>query len=270
MKPVLTLDKVSYVYHTKRGETHALEDVSFEVAEGEFYGIVGPSGSGKTTLLSVLAGVLKPTSGEVKVEGKEDALGLVGYMLQRDQLLEWRTIRRNVLLGLEINHRLTPANLAYADELLKKYGLHEFSASYPHELSGGMRQRAALIRTLVMRPKVILLDEPFSALDFQTRLSVGDDVHRIIKAEGLTAVLVTHDISEAVALCDKVAVLTPRPAKVKSVFDIDIVEKTDTLLRREDPEFAVLFKRIWKELEIHEEEIGESLSPQISTQTETD
>ncbi len=267
MKSMLSLSDVSYVYHTKRGETHALDHVSFDVAEGEFYGIVGPSGSGKTTLLSVLAGVLKPTSGKVSVDGKEGTLGAVGYMLQRDQLLEWRTIRKNVLLGLEINRSLTPDNLAYADNLLKKYGLHEFSSSYPHELSGGMRQRAALIRTLVLRPKVVLLDEPFSALDFQTRLSVGDDVHRIIKAEGLTAVLVTHDISEAIALCDKVAVLTPRPATVKSVFDIDIAENHDTLARRDDPEFAKIFKRIWKELEVHEEEIGESLSPQIPTQS---
>lgn len=244
---------ISHTYHSKRGETTALADINLTVNEGEFFGIVGPSGSGKTTLLSIMAGVLKPSSGEVLVDGESAASAMVGYMLQRDQLFAWRTIWRNVILGLEIGHNRTPENLAYAENLLRKYGLWEFRHRYPHELSGGMRQRAALIRTMVLHPRVILLDEPFSALDFQTRLSVGEDVHAIIKSEGLTAVLVTHDISEAISLCDRVAVLSSRPATVRCVLDIDVPSE-NTLDRREHPRYAELFKRIWKELDVHEEE----------------
>jgi NitT/TauT family transport system ATP-binding protein len=249
----LSLVGVSHTYHSKRAETLALKDIDLEVADGEFFGIVGPSGSGKTTLLSIMAGVLAPSHGEVLLDGVKNTSGKVGYMLQRDQLFEWRTIWRNVILGLELGHSRTEQSLAYARELLVKYGLWDFRNRYPHELSGGMRQRAALIRTMVLRPSVILLDEPFSALDFQTRLSVGEDVHAIIKNEGLTAVLVTHDISEAISLCDRVAVLSRRPATVKAVFDIPLASSC-TLERREDPQYALLFKRIWKELDVHEEE----------------
>ena len=249
----LSMVGISHTYHSRRGETVALRDIDLQVAEGQFFGIVGPSGSGKTTLLSILAGVLTPSSGQVLLDGKPISPHAVGYMLQRDQLFEWRSIWRNVILGLEIGHARTAGNLGYAEQLLHKYGLWEFRHRYPHELSGGMRQRAALIRTLVLRPQIVLLDEPFSALDYQTRLSVAEDVHAIIKNEGLTAVLVTHDISEAIALCDRVAVLTARPATVRVVLDIPI-EAEDTLARREDPQYAVLFKRIWKELDVHEEE----------------
>ena len=253
MSALLSLRDVSHTYHSKRGETPALSHIDLEVRQGQFYGVVGPSGSGKTTLLSIMAGVLPPTQGQVLLDGKPLCGDKVGYMLQRDQLFEWRTIWRNVLLGLEIGHNATPENVQYAAQLLRKYGLYDFRMRYPHELSGGMRQRAALIRTLAMRPRLVLLDEPFSALDFQTRLSVAEDVHAIIKNEGLTAVLVTHDISEAIALCDCVAVFTARPARVQCCLDIDI-ESDNTLARREDPRFAELFKRIWKEMEIHEEE----------------
>lgn len=249
----LSLVGVSHTYHSRRGETLAIRDINLKVNDGEFFGIVGPSGSGKTTLLSIMAGVLAPSSGRVLLDGAAVADGAVGYMLQRDQLFEWRTIWRNVVLGLEIAHTAGPDNLAYARSLLRKYGLWEFRSRYPHELSGGMRQRAALIRTLVLRPRIILLDEPFSALDFQTRLSVAEDVHTIIKNEGLTAVLVTHDISEAISLCDRVAVLTARPATVKVVLDVPLTS-ANTLDRREEPQYAVLFKRIWKELDVHEEE----------------
>lgn len=249
----LVLSGVSHTYHSKRGETLALDDINLKVNDGEFFGIVGPSGSGKTTLLSIMAGVLTPSAGEVLLNGQPVGKGSVGYMLQRDQLFGWRTIWRNVILGLEIGRNRTPEALEYARDLLKKYGLWEFRARYPHELSGGMRQRAALIRTMVLHPNVILLDEPFSALDFQTRLSVGEDVHAIIKNEGLTAVLVTHDISEAISLCDRVAVLTSRPATVRCVLNVNI-PAADTVARREHPQYAELFKRIWKELEVHEEE----------------
>ena len=249
----LSLVGISHTYHSKRGETLAIADVNLQVNDGEFFGIVGPSGSGKTTLLSIMAGVLAPSRGEVLLEGKPPSKGSVGYMLQRDQLFEWRTIVRNVTLGLELMHNKSQEAYGYAEKLLRKYGLWEFRNRFPHELSGGMRQRAALIRTMVLRPSIILLDEPFSALDFQTRLSVAEDVHAIIKNEGLTAVLVTHDISEAIALCDRVAVLTRRPSTVKTVLPIPLTSP-NTLDRREESGYAQLFKRIWKELDVHEEE----------------
>lgn len=250
----LALVGISHTYHSKYGETSAIENINLTVNDGEFFGIVGPSGSGKTTLLSIMAGVLTPSAGSVLLDGRPPAKGQIGYMLQRDQLFEWRTILRNVTLGLEIAKTKTDEAKTYAEYLLEKYGLWEFRDRFPHELSGGMRQRAALIRTMVLRPSVILLDEPFSALDYQTRLSVGEDVHAIIKNEGLTAVLVTHDISEAIALCDRVAVLTKRPATVKTVLDVPLTAE-NTLDRREEAGYALLFKRIWKELEVREEEL---------------
>ncbi|MBQ9145000.1 MAG: ABC transporter ATP-binding protein [Clostridia bacterium] len=249
-KPLLKLDNLSHVYYSVREETVALKHISLEVKEGEFFGLVGPSGSGKTTLLSIMAGVLTPTEGQIQLS-EGDIHTDVGYMLQHDHLFEWRSIYDNVILGLEINRKKTPENLQYAEELLKKYGLHEFMKHHPQELSGGMRQRAALIRTLVLRPKIILLDEPFSALDYQTRLSVAEDVRAIIKNEGLTAILVTHDISEALSLCDRIAVLTARPATVKATHEVPL--EGDSFERREDARFAAYFKAIWKELEIHEE-----------------
>ena len=247
---MLSIKDVSLTYQTPESETHALKNVSFKVNEGEFVSLVGPSGCGKTTILSLTAGLIKPTSGEILVDGKRlngKAGDKVGYMLQRDQLFEWRTIRDNVMLGLEIQKKKTPENVEYADNLLNKYGLKDFTKHYPGQLSGGMRQRVALIRTLAFRPKILLLDEPFSALDFQTRLSVCDDVFSIIRSENKTALLVTHDISEAVSLSDRVIVLSPRPAAVKKTFTIDIDAPTP-LKRREDPGFSGWFDRIWKEV----------------------
>lgn len=247
---MLSIKDISLTYQTPESETHALKNVSFKVNEGEFVSLVGPSGCGKTTILSLTAGLIKPTSGEILVDGKRlngKAGDKVGYMLQRDQLFEWRTIRDNVMLGLEIQKKKTPENVEYADNLLNKYGLKDFTKHYPGQLSGGMRQRVALIRTLAFRPKILLLDEPFSALDFQTRLSVCDDVFSIIRSENKTALLVTHDISEAVSLSDRVIVLSPRPAAVKKTFTIDIDAPTP-LKRREDPGFSGWFDRIWKEV----------------------
>jgi ABC transporter related len=247
---MLSIKDVSLTYQTPESETHALKNVSFKVNEGEFVSLVGPSGCGKTTILSLTAGLIKPTSGEILMDGKRlngKAGDKVGYMLQRDQLFEWRTIRDNVMLGLEIQKKKTPENVEYADNLLNKYGLKDFTKHYPGQLSGGMRQRVALIRTLAFRPKILLLDEPFSALDFQTRLSVCDDVFSIIRSENKTALLVTHDISEAVSLSDRVIVLSPRPAAVKNTFTIDIDAPTP-LKRREDPGFSGWFDRIWKEV----------------------
>lgn len=254
MKDVLELKGVTHSYHGKSGETLAISDLTMEVREGEFFGIVGPSGSGKTTLLSILSGILNPSSGEIRrgVSPRE-----TGYMLQRDHLFEWRNIVDNVTLGLEIRKIKTTENVRYALSLLEKYNLSDFTKKKPSELSGGMRQRVALIRTLALRPKLILLDEPFSALDFQTRLNVAEDVRRIIKEEGITAILVTHDISEAIALCDRIAVLSARPARVKKVFDNTIDKSLTSIERREEESFASLFKDIWKELEFTNEKESE-------------
>lgn len=252
MSEALSIRNVSFIYHGKTEETLAISHMDLSVSSGEFLGIVGPSGSGKTTLLSLMAGILKPSDGEIVTEGGMLS-SVVGYMLQRDQLFGWRTIWKNVTLGLELKGKRNNESYAYAEELLKKYGLYDVKDRYPPELSGGMRQRAALIRTLVLRPKIILLDEPFSALDFQTRLSVGEDVRGIIKGEGLTAVLVTHDISEAIALCDRVAVLSPKPARVKSIYDTSL-SGLGCLQKREHPMFSSLFSALWKELEVHEKE----------------
>ena len=247
---ILSFDEVSLTYQTLDGETQALNKVSFSVSSGEFVSIVGPSGCGKTTILSLTSGLLLPTSGKVTVGGVPvtGKVNDTGYMLQRDQLFDWRTVRQNVALGLEIRKIKTPENLAYADSLLEKYGLKDFASHYPRQMSGGMRQRVALIRTLAFRPSLLLLDEPFSALDFQTRLSVCEDVHKIIRSEKKTAILVTHDISEAVSLSDRVLVLSARPASVKKTFTIDI--EGSPLERRESPRFAKYFDEIWKTVQV--------------------
>lgn len=256
----MDLKNVSLTYYGKKGETQALSNINLTIYKGEFFGIVGPSGSGKTTLLSILSGIMKPTEGEISP--REDNLrDITGYMLQRDQLFKWRTITDNVLLGLEIKGKKNKATVAYAEELLKKYSLFEVKDKHPDELSGGMRQRAALIRTLVLNPRIILLDEPFSALDFQTRLSVGEDVRRIIKNENITAILVTHDISEAIALCDRVAVLSRRPATVKSIYEIQM--NGDSFHRREQPEFQQYFHKIWKDLDLQDEKTTNEGIPKI-------
>ena len=250
MKEILGLRKVSLIYHGKTGETKAIENMDLSVEEGEFFGIVGPSGSGKTTLLSLLAGILTPSSGEIS---RNISPSEIGYMLQRDHLFEWRTIEDNILLGLEIRKIKTQENVDYAHALLDKYSLGDFVKKKPSELSGGMRQRVALIRTLVLRPKLVLLDEPFSALDFQTRLNVAEDVRRIIREEKITAILVTHDISEAIALCDRIAVLSSRPATVKRILDNTIDKDLSSIERREHSDFAALFREVWKELEFTDE-----------------
>ena len=252
MENIVNARGVTHVYQDLKSETLALDDITFTVKRGEFIAIVGPSGCGKTTLLSILSGMLVPTRGTVTVAGKKPDCRSVGYMLQHDHLFEWQTIRSNVLLGLKIRGMLNDETKAYADELLCRYGLSEFASAYPAQLSGGMRQKAALIRTLALKPDILLLDEPFSALDFQTRLNVSDEVDRIIRGEGKTAILVTHDISEAIALSDRVFVLTKRPAKLLSVHDIEIEGKT-SLERRTHPLAGKYFDEIWKELSGGEE-----------------
>lgn len=244
MKEVLRFENVWMRYHSRQGETIALEDVSFSVAEGEFVAIIGPSGCGKTTLLSLAAGLLSPSLGAVKTSGVS-----FGYMLQKDELFPWRTIEKNIFLPLEIKHANTPENRARALALAEKYGLQQFLKNYPSSLSGGMRQRAALIRTLAVDPDVLLLDEPFSALDYQTRLSVCDDVYKIIRNEKKTALLITHDISEAISVADKIFVLSRRPARVVAAHDISFPE-SDPLKRRENKEFSRWFELLWKELNV--------------------
>lgn len=192
MKKIMEVKNICKTYQSQNGEVEALKNISFYICEGEYISIIGPSGCGKSTLLSIISGLENKTSGEIYIDGK------IGYMLQKDNLLEWRTIYKNVLLGLEIQKENTPENRAYVKELLKKYGLYEFKDKYPTQLSGGMRQRVALIRTLAIRPKILLLDEAFSALDYQTRLMVTEDVYKILKAENITALMVTHDISEGI------------------------------------------------------------------------
>lgn len=254
MVPAVVVESISKRYHTVNGEVPALENVSFEVSEGEFIGIVGPSGCGKSTLLSIIAGLIKPSSGQVYIFG-EKVTGVnprIGYMLQRDSLFEWRTIYKNVILGLEIQNQMTPERLRHVEHLLEKYGLSNFKNHHPSQLSGGMRQRAALIRTLAVNPDILLLDEAFSALDYQTRLAVTDDIYKIIKKEGKTAIMVTHDISEAISMSERLYVMSKRPGTIKMVIDIKFdIENRTPLSSREAPEFRKYFNMIWKELDVH-------------------
>lgn len=245
----LSFKNVNFNYFTKDGEFEALRNLTFSIKKGEFVSIVGPSGCGKTTILSLIAGLLEPTSGEILLDGEKVKGANIGYMFQRDQLFEWRNIYKNILLGLEIkNKKQNEQDEEYIDSLLKKYGLYDFKTKHPSELSGGMRQRVALIRTLAVKPKLLLLDEPFSALDFQTRLDVCDDVKSIIKEEKQTAILVTHDISEAISLSDRVFILTKRPATLHKVEIMNFAKDLTPLKRRDDKNFASHFNSIWGEL----------------------
>lgn len=245
----LSFKNVNFNYFTKAGEFEALKNLSFSIKKGEFVSIVGPSGCGKTTILSLIAGLLEPTKGEILLEGEKIKGANIGYMFQRDHLFEWRNIYKNILLGLEIkNKKQNTKDEEYIDNLLKKYGLYDFKTKHPSELSGGMRQRVALIRTLAVKPKLLLLDEPFSALDFQTRLDVCDDVKNIIKEEKQTAILVTHDISEAISMSDRVFILSKRPATLHKIETLNFDKNLTPLERRDDKNFASYFNNIWGEL----------------------
>lgn len=243
MKNILEVKDICKTYQAKNGEIEALKDINFKIEEGEYVSIIGPSGCGKSTLLSIIAGLENKTSGTTYINGK------IGYMLQKDNLLEWRTVLNNVFLGLEIQKNDTQENKRYVIELLKKYGLYEFKDKYPNQLSGGMRQRVALIRTLAIKPKILLLDEAFSALDYQTRLMVTEDIYKILKNEGITALMVTHDISEAISMSDKIIVLTHRPATIKAIHKIDFeIENRTPLNCRQSPKFSKYFDMMWNEL----------------------
>ena len=238
----LVLKNISKSYYYQKGKLQVIDDLSLNVKEGEIVAIVGPSGTGKSTILNIIAGLVKQDSGTVQVNGK------IGYMFQHDLLFEWRNVFNNLFIGLEINNKITKQDLDKAISLLEKYDLIDFKKSLPNELSGGMRQRIALIRTLMTNPDILLLDEPFSALDSQTRIKVSNDVYKTIKEEKLTAILVTHDISEAISLADRIIILSKRPAKVIKQYEIEF-ENLTPLEKRTNPLFLSYFNQIWNDIE---------------------
>ena len=244
---ILTIKNLSKSYHDKKGEIKALEDINIDVEEKEFISIVGPSGCGKSTILSILSDLEEKSTGEIK----KDKDLTIGYMLQTDSLFFWRTILDNCLIGLEVTNKLTKENKNYVLQLLKTYGLYEFKDKYPSSLSGGMRQRVALIRTLAIKPDILLLDEPMSALDYQSRLAISNDIYNIIKKEGKTAIMVTHDIAEAVSMSDRVIVLTKRPAVVKNIYKIELSNKSTPMNNRRCKEFNKYYDMIWRDLDVH-------------------
>jgi NitT/TauT family transport system ATP-binding protein len=254
----VALRDVSLNYFTTERELLALRAVDFEVAPGEFVAIVGPSGCGKSTLLSLISGLILPSHGSVEIEGQAVQLPSprVGYMFQKDTLLEWRTVLDNVLIGAEILGMERKAARERAIDLLTRYGLKDFLNSLPNHLSGGMRQRVALARTLFTRPELLLLDEPFSALDFQTRLALCDEVFAILKAERKTVILVTHDIGEAISMVERVLVMSRRPGSIKAQHRISFpsagAQRPAPFEARKCPEFSQYFDAIWKELDLHE------------------
>lgn len=247
MKKILEILNLRKIYHTKKDEILAVDDFSFDLYKGEFVSIVGPSGCGKSTILSILCGLIDYSDGKIDFKNNSK----IGYMLQEDSLFEFRNILDNCLLGLEINKNLNKETKKYVEKLLKDYDLYEFKDKYPDNLSGGMRQRVALIRTLATNPDILLLDEPFSALDYQTRLTVADDVYNIIKKENKSAIMVTHDIAEAVSMSDRVIVLTGRPSRIKNVYEIKLKDKKTPMKNRKDEKFYYYYDKIWKDIDIH-------------------
>lgn len=246
-KILLEIKNLKKIYHNKQGETLAVDNVNFDVYQQEILAIVGPSGCGKSTILSILSDLNKKSDGKIVFHDKEE----IGYMLQTDSLFPWLTILDNCLLGLEIKKRKNPESIKNVIRLLDKYGLSEFKYKYPDSLSGGMKQRVALIRTLAINPSLLLLDEPYSALDYQTRLTLSDDMYKIIKAEGKAAILITHDIAEAISMSDRVIVLSSRPAIVKSVYEINLTDKMNPIHNRKCVEFNDYYEKIWRDLDVN-------------------
>lgn len=245
---ILTIKKLSKIYHTNKSEIPAIKDLNLNIKEGEFVAIVGPSGCGKTTLLSILCSLEEKSQGEIiYTQGKQK----MGYMLQNDTLFPWLNILDNTLLGLKVEKNITKENIQKVTKLLETYGLKDFIKKYPNNLSGGMRQRVALIRTLATNPDILLLDEPFSALDYQTRLAVSDDVWKIIKKEKKTTIMITHDIAEAISMADRIIVLTNRPSKVKSIYTIEMQNKQNPINNRKQKEFQYYYDKIWKDIDIN-------------------
>lgn len=250
MTNLLEIRDLNLTYHTKEFETKAIDNLSFAIPSRDFLSIVGPSGCGKTTILSLVAGLLKPSSGEILFDGNP-ITGVsqdVGYMFQQDNLFEWLTVENNVLFGLKLQKKLNNETKNFAMSLLEKYGLKDFSKHYPSELSGGMRQRVSLIRTLATSPRLLLLDEPFSALDYQTRINIQEIVHEIITREHKTTILVTHDISEAIVMSNRIIILTERPAKIKKDISLSFEPTMSPFKRRDSHDFNLYFNQIWEEL----------------------
>ena len=242
-KNILTINNLSKTYYTKDREILAIKDFSFNIKEDSIVAIVGPSGCGKSTLLNLIGNLEEKTSGEIIFNNDKNK---IGYMFQNDCLFPWLNILDNCLIGLKIKKELTKEAKEYVLNLLTTYGLKDFIYSYPNNLSGGMRQRVALIRTLATNPDILLLDEPFSALDFETRQLVADDVYKIIKKEHKTTIMITHDIEEAIAIADTVIVLSKRPATIKKVFDINLTDASSPIHNRSCKEFNDYFKQIWQ------------------------
>ena len=244
---ILNIKNLRKIYHNDLKETLAVDNFSFDFKEGEFVAIVGPSGCGKSTILSILCGLDNASSGQIIYK---DGIRF-GYMLQGDNLFEWNTVFKNCLLGLEINGKVSSKDKNYVEKLLKTYGLSDFIDSYPSDLSGGMRQRVALIRTLATKPDILLLDEPFSALDYQSALAVSEDVYNIIKKEKKSAIMVTHDISAAVSMADRVIVLSERPSYIKNIYKINLTNRSTPINNRKAKEFIYYYDLIWKDIDFH-------------------
>lgn len=246
---LLTIKDLHKVYYSKNAEIEAIKNITFDLYEGEFISIVGPSGCGKSTFLNILTKMDNLTSGEIIFSNPNLKFG---YMLQSDSLLPWKTVFENAILGLEIKKIKNNTNLNYVHKLLNTYGLKDFKDKYPHELSGGMRQRVALIRTLALKPDILILDEPFSRLDYQSALIVSDDVYNIIKKEKKTAIMVTHDLASAISISDRVIVLNNRPSLVKNIYEIKRIENLSPIENRKDKNFAYYYDLIWKDLSNNE------------------
>lgn len=247
MKKILEIKNLRKIYHTKKAEILAVDDFSFDLYEGEFISIVGPSGCGKSTILSILNGLINKSDGIIKYKPSIT----FGYMLQEDCLFPFRNILDNCLLGLEVNKKNTKENKKYVLNLLNTYGLNNFIHSFPENLSGGMRQRVALIRTLATKPDILLLDEPFSALDYQSRLAVSNDVYNIIKKEKKSAIMVTHDLAEAISMSDRIIVLSDRPSHIKNIYEIKFSNKSTPIENRKDKNFSKYYDLIWKDIDFH-------------------
>ena len=244
---ILSVQNLRKIYHTKNEEILAVDNFSFTLHKGEIIAIVGPSGCGKSTILNMIGGLIPKSSGKIEFNEEKN----ISYMLQEDALFPFRTVYKNCLLGLEVKNINTEENQKYVHSLIKRYGLEEFENSLPSNLSGGMRQRVALIRTIAINPDILLLDEPFSALDYQTRLAVSDDVWKIIKKEKKTTIMITHDIAEAISMADRVIVLSDRPAKVKSIYPITLTNSTTPINNRKCQEFNTYYDTIWKDIDIY-------------------
>ena len=247
MNDIIKIKNLKKIYHNKDSETLAVKDFSLTIKEGEFIAIVGPSGCGKSTILSILCNLEEKSGGNIEMK---DNLK-IGYMLQQDSLFEWRNILDNCLIGLEIKKELNEKTKTHVIDMLNNYGLKDFIYNYPDNLSGGMRQRVALIRTLATNPDLLLMDEPFSALDYQSRLAISDDIYKILKKENKTMILVTHDLGEAISMCSKVIVMSNRPSEIKSIYEIKLENRTTPIDNRKDKNFSYYYDKIWKDIDFH-------------------